>query len=374
MLLAGLATVVGPGAASVAFAKCVLLAVLTCGFLGVLTRDARVSPLGLLLLYGLYLGPQTLKHGGSIDYEEGVLLDLSVCLAVAACYLFNPALTRSPRRRAAMGIAAVLVATAMYFTKTAALLTLGVVLVLALTRPWLGRTAKVALAGIVALAFILWGRHAWQSSGALHLASSWDGENLFRGSDSGTLALYPEISLDRAFDSTSAVLDDGTVVPLGNYSRERCYKDEWSWNDSYTSRALAWMGAHPLAAARFVAKKVWVALLEVRHTPKYVSATDKRLGYSDRVRNAMVAWMVFARLVFFALAARALLPRPSRTRAGGRWALVLVAAAFTPYLLAFSYQRQVVPILIMAGVLLSVLFLSEPRRVPATPPDFEPSP
>jgi hypothetical protein len=299
-----------------------------------------------------------------LDYEEGLLVDLSFCLAVAVSYVLDPKLARSPWRRSCMAVIAVALATAMYFTKTAALPALGAVSVLVLTRPFLGRIVKTTTVLTIALPLIFWGIHTWRTSGTVRLSSSWDGENMFRGNDSRTLALYPEISLDRAFDSTTATLDDGTVVKLGNYTRARCYADEWAWNDSYAIRALEWLTQNPSAATRFLAKKLWVGLVEVRHTPKYLSATAKQPARSKMVESAMDIWMLFARFVFCAFVVWALRPISRKTHTAGPWALALVAAFLAPCLLGFCYQRHLVPTLVMTGVLLSVVFLS---RTPAKP-------
>src|SRR5262249_18392854 len=150
-------------------------------FLAVLVRDVRFSVGGLLLLCGLYFGPQTLKHGASIDYEEGLLIDLSLCFAIAASYLVYPSLTESAKRRAALAIAAVALAVAMYFAKTTALATLVVILAMVISSRLITWHWKLTAAVIAVAPFALWVAHTTHDSGAVHFSSSWNGENLFRG-------------------------------------------------------------------------------------------------------------------------------------------------------------------------------------------------
>ncbi len=124
LLYTGLAKIVGTKSAGVAIAKCVLTAALLTTFLLSLVRDRLFSVFAVALAYALYLGPQVLKHGASLEYEEGLLVDLEACLAIAALYLIDPALSVVYFKRARMAFAAVLLATALYFIKTTTLLML----------------------------------------------------------------------------------------------------------------------------------------------------------------------------------------------------------------------------------------------------------
>jgi hypothetical protein len=108
-------------------------------------------------------------------------------------------------------------------------------------------------------------------------------------------------------------------------------------------------------------EKVWVALIEVRHTPKYVSATLKAPDHSSGMSAIMLARMVYARIVFFALFIRI----PWDTREGAKRLLMgalLLAVACTPCVVVFSYERHMVPILVMAGAFFVFLYLTQPRN------------
>jgi hypothetical protein len=361
LLYAGLSRLVGTPAAAVAIGKCCILALLAAGFMRFATRDLRISAAGVAVMYLLYLGLQPLKHGASLDYEEGLLIDLSLCLGVAVVYLVRVDLGISQVRLSYMALAAVLIAVVMYFSKTTALLTLGVILLIVLShRAFSWRLKSIALV-IVALPFAFWLAHTQVSGGGIRWSSSWNGENLFRGYNSGAIAIYPEISLDRAFDADRAILEDGTIVPLGNFSKQQCFANEWAWNDYYAAKARRWIVEHPVDALRFDLKKAWVALAEVRHTPKYVSASDKTPLYSAGTNAIMAAWMVYARILFFALLIMLCKELRNRTRRQYLWVAVLLAAACTPYVAVFGAERHMIPILVMAGTLLVFLFMATPR-------------
>jgi len=368
LLYAGLAHLVGDQSIPIDTVKCILTALLLAGMLCVLVRDTRLSPAAAVLLYLLYFGPQALKHGAAPEYEEGLLLDLELSLAIAVSYLLRPELAATHARRIAMGFMALAIAVLMYFIKTTALLILLVVIVLFGLRARAGWRWNLAAATLVAVPFIAWGMHtAATSSTGVHLSSSWNGENLFRGYNSDSLAIYPQVSLDRIFDSRRAVLADGTSVPLGDYAeQQQCFADEWAWSESYSRRATAWLHGHPLEAFQFNLRKLWVALVEIRHTPYRVGATERDPEYPRGVAVAMVAWMILARLVFFYLVLR-LCSDLARARRGlALWTLALLAAGFAPYVIVFGYQRHVVPLLIMAGGLLVTCYFITPRRTAVT--------
>lgn len=368
ILYAALAALVGEQSGSIAFAKCVLTALVLAGLLAVLVRDLRPSIAGVVLLYALYFGPQALKHGASIDYEEGVLLDLELALAVAVSYLLRPTLLGTLRRTTVMGAVAVGIGVLMYFTKTTALLSLAVVAGLFLCDQRVGRQPKVAVGVLAVLPFLAWGAHTYATSGSVHLSSSWNGENLVRGYNSESLAIYPQISLDRTLDSRRAVLEDGTSVALGAYASRSCFADEWAWSRFYADEAVAWLRSHPLEAARFTLKKLWVTFVELRHTPYQVGATAADAEYPPFVRTAMLGWMVLARLVLLSLVVCLVIDLRTGPRAESLWTLILVGAAFAPYAAVFAYQRHLVPVLIMSGGLLVFRYMFGIRAaVPVAP-------
>ena len=359
MAYASLASLAGFAAVNVAIAKCVFLAALVSIFLALITQDLRPSKVGVAALYLLYFGLQPLKHGATLEYEEGLLIDLSVCLAIAVVYLVRVDLPVSRLRRACFACLAVALGTAMYFSKSTALLTLVVILTICLTMRELKPIVKLICCLVVLVPFVLWTHHNYQGSGRFELSSSWNGENLFRGYNSGAAQIYPEISLDRAFDKSSAILSNGRVVPLGDFSDQRCFDGEWQWNDFYAKAAREWLLTHRLEALRFDLKKIWVALVEVRETPTYLSESDKTPLRTPAIALAMLLWMLYARILFFAAVALSVLAAYRRHLRRHLWIPAMLGAACAPYALVFGWQRHMVPVLMMAGTVLVFLFMAQ---------------
>jgi len=206
LFYAGLAKLVGTQSAAVAIAKCTLTAALLTLFLLSIVRDVRFPLAAVVLAYALYLGPQVLKHGASLEYEEGLLVDLEACLGIAAAYLINPGLSAVYVKRAGMAFVAVLLVTVLYFIKTTALPMLLVVLALVICDRELRWRFKLLALVCAVVPFVGWVTHNYGSSGTVQLSSSWNGENLYRGSSIEGMQLYPEILLDRIFDSSRATL------------------------------------------------------------------------------------------------------------------------------------------------------------------------
>jgi fucose permease len=117
-----------------------------------------------------------------------------------------------------------------------------------------------------------------------------------------------------------------------------------------------------MEATGFVMQKVRVALFEVRRTPTYISATDKTAEYSPLIIGIMMVWMIFARAAFFALPVCAARAWIRHREWSGILALGIVGAACAPYLVVFVWERHMVPILLMAGTFVAILYLSTPGR------------
>jgi hypothetical protein len=362
LLIAGLAKIVGTRSTDVALAKAVVMALLETGFLAVLVRDVRLTWLGLLLAYVICLGPQPLKHGASLEYEESLLADLALCLAVCASYVVRAGQTESARRRDVMAVLGVLVAAAMYFVKTTALPALVVMVLAVLASRGIGRRSKMAAVAIAVLSVAGWAAHNMSHSGSFHLSSSWNGENLLRGNDTGAYLIYPEIYLDRIIDSKQATLTDGTVVQLGDYRHTVEFPDEWSWDAYYQAKAKTWLRSNPGTACAFFLKKVWVTFFEIRQTPAYYSASDKTPEHSFGVYLLLDAWMLIARIAMFVLVGRSIWEAVRRRHAASLWIAALVLVPYTPFMLVFAYQRHLIPWLIFSGVLLAITHYSCPAN------------
>jgi hypothetical protein len=354
-LLAEISKFVGTHTVPVAIVKVVLTALLSCLFLAILSLDLRFSSWRLVLLYGLYFGPQALKHAASIGYEDSVFIDLMLCFGIAVSYLLRTDLTSSDIRRNIMAGAAVALACLMYFSKPTVLPLLMVTVALSLASRHISWTCKAASVLLVAVPMALWASHTLNTTGTIRLSTSYNGENLFRGYNSSSLLIYPQVNLDRVLDSSTVTLMDGTVVSIKDTAHQDCFTDEWAWNDHYAAAAHTWLWQQPVAALKFLAIKAWVALIEVRYTPG-----DRTI--SAAVAAIAVAWMIFARCVFFGLLIALAIDIFHKRYSPALWGLALMATAFAPFVIVFAYQRHVVPLLILAGTLLITLYDRRPHE------------
>lgn len=191
----------------------------------------------------------------TLEYEEGILLDLALCLPIAVLYMVRTDLNLTKFRRVGFAFAALAISTVMYFAKTTALLTLAVVVLILITSRAIDRRFVALWLASVILPFALWTNHNHAVEREIRWSSSWTGENLFRGYNAGAAAVFPEISLDRVFDSTKAIIGNGKVVSLGNFSNLKCFNGEWAWNDYYAGEAVQWVRQHFLAALLFDLRK-----------------------------------------------------------------------------------------------------------------------
>lgn len=162
--------------------------------------------------------PALLKHAGVSFYEEAYLIELLfiywLCFVVLLATVWTGD-SRADKSRLA-GLFLLTGMLAFLFKETMLGLTVvaatgTAILALregsALFRP-LG--AAMMLAGVAAIAG--WVAYASTATGQMTVFTTFTGENRWHGANPMTMALYPDISPDRMFDSDRAVLKDGTEI------------------------------------------------------------------------------------------------------------------------------------------------------------------
>ena len=353
-LLAGLAAVAGDSLVRIAVLKAALLSLLVFGFLRLLTARVRPGPAGVLLLALALLGPQVIKHSAILDYEEGFITELMLCFGIAVGLALRDRSARGADR-VQLAAVALLLAGTMYLMKTtlAPLLLLTALFALSSAEGARTRIALVACALLFVAPLGAWWSYTGAVSGRATVSSSWNGENLFRGNNPESAAIYPDVSLDRVFDSRSAELDDHRVVALGAWATRRCFADEWQWNDYYAALGRDWLQQHPGQALRFVAKKAHAFFIDVEPVPRRVSPVAGDVAYRGAERWLGILWMAVARLgalTLLGLCAWAAV----RGQRRALWPIGLLLAYAAPYVAVFTWQRHVVPALVASLVLLCV--------------------
>lgn len=367
-LYVAFADVVGLQQSHVAIAKTVLCSALlwfaVVYFCRVLTRYP-LHRLGLVALSALlFLGPQYLKHAISIQYEESLLIDWLPAYFLLLGALLVRQSSAQPLAKTEYAILAflVLLGCSLYFLKSSMLafgLTLiAAPLVLVKVPTWFRAVAFLPF--LVGL--IWWGSVNYHYHGEVRLGSSYNGENLYRGQNAYSYQVYPELNLDRLIDSSEMILNSGEHVPLPNWSRHYpAFKGEWQWHDYFKELNGQWVKEHPADAMAFTLRKIYVFFVEPRKVPfrQTTHPETEPHDYSPASLVAGIVWIVLLRVVFFisvALAIRALW----RHRSLGNfalWQLLFIGSYSAPYLVGFSYQRHITPMLVFSAILLLVLTL-----------------
>jgi hypothetical protein len=297
-------------------------------------QPAWTLPLALLAAAPLFA-----KHLGQLGYEEGFSIALIPSLVLVGMSVLDPPAAEPHSRWLDVGFGALLAAVFLVKSGYAPLWLVG-----AAALVWVGlrRQRRSAWAGLLlALAApAAWMAYVWVATGRLDAGTSWDGENLFRGWCTACTRVYPWQSLDRLFDTGAIATPRGIVHP--GLMPPRCaFPNEWAWSDHYRDRALAWALASPGEGLRYLARKAWVVLFEVRPVPL--------LGALDTARSAVVTGSF---LLLRAAALAALVLGWSRRAQLARLTPLLVfgaaccGALCVPLLVAFAYDRHSIVLLV----------------------------
>jgi hypothetical protein len=350
---------------TIALIKVVLLAaILLSWFLYLLQMHRSLSRhatqawsvIGLLLA----LSPAVAKHASALSYEEGVLLE--VLLLWTYSYLLLILIDRNEEwsgRGRSLAIATIALATIAHLAKSSMALVLLLSAIVTLLIAIRRRDLSVALAlGLCVSVVAGWGIRNKVATGHFSIMSSWDGDHLFRGWNSDSVRLYPDVNLDRIFDSKVAYLADGTMVNIQWRLPPNPFLTEWEWDAYFRSLARIWVETHPVAALRFAARKLYVFAATIRKTP-YTYTNDARGSLRPSLELYLTdAWLFVGRcleVLLLAMICTLWRTRDATLRylAGGALAACVAYAA--PYLIGFSYERHVTVFLVMVAVCCAVL-------------------
>lgn len=357
-----------------AYIKVVLLSVASFFALRSFTRafrpsNASVAGLTLLIAGLLMFSPSLTKHMGALHYEEGYLIEL-----VAIAVLLTLTVLLRARQGFAAGAAtgALLAAALGYLIKSSQILVLVAVAIIVIAsalnagrRGWAAALLALALAAPAG-----WLAHNYATGKRFTVMSSYDGENMFRGWNANTLALYPACGLDVLF--TGLNLCQGRKLDLPKEVSRAGFKDEWAWNDAYKARAFAWITANPGEAL----KTFGVKFLTVTTWPRLVPyMIEDDFSYKERGRSLPEellagSWLLAGRLVEFfglGLALMLLAKGDGRARAIAGASLGLCACYAAPYILGFGVERHF-SILILTSALCTMVLASEWQRLRESPP------
>ena len=345
-----------------AVVKCLVLTLLSALFLVWFEKVHRTmfprSGAAWCILLPLALSPEVARIAAMITPEESIVLEL-LFMWTLAFLMGLVALARGCRNHGTPLIALCqALGSGLYLLKSSMFLVFLTSLSLGILWTVRHRNIKTVLFLVIPLMPILaWGLHTRLATGRFSIATSWDGENAFRGLNSEAYELYPDVSLDQVFSNQRAHLRNGAAVDI-QAPVPVFFKDEWAWNDYFRDRSIAWLKAEPRLAFKFLCKKTENFYFSIEETP-YAVFLDARGPRGDEAQRFYVgSWLIYGRLmqvcmVAFMLVLWAQGGSCQRTLVAG--VLAANAAYSAPYLAIFNYERHIVVYLVLVAVCVFML-------------------
>lgn len=337
--------------ASIAFFKSTIFHLLTFIFFVFLIKKLSSNKQRMVaatMLTLIYLSPMYSKHLATITYEEGFIYwifpQFFVFLAISSIDLFRKNLSKTNREKTWAFLLAI--GTIIFCFKSSMILLLGVCYALIMLLIFQGRMSRNLFLVFILSCFVVgsWGLHNFLESGRMTLGSSWDGENLYKGNNFDSYKIYPDVSLDRVWDSEIVRKSNGELISIKKKIDYTGFINEWHWNDSYRSLALQWALENPWQWVNFFLKKFYVMFIGIEFTPHKVGALQ-----NDNMAGPLKDLMVFLSLglvrllqiifIFLSLFAVFFGRREDQLLALIMFCTIVAYSA--PYLIGFAYERHV---------------------------------
>jgi hypothetical protein len=303
-----------------------LLVFIALGRLGASYGISRLRQFAISL--ALVLVPFNILTGCRIEVEEGYLFSLMLIVYILLLV----------QKKTSDYIWCGLVTAAIYLIKSSmGPFCLVVVLWAVLNDLWRSRSLRLrSVVPMIALvvAMIAWGGYVKARTGRFAVganASSWNGENLYKGNNPIALQYYPYISLD-IIEATGRL-----PIPIVPHN-------EWELNDAQRDMAVRFIKEHPADVLRMDLRKARVLFVQIRETPTPVTvAVPNVIIGKDRMMvmlSNLIDHLIFAIFLLLTVVDAS----KGRLREYSVLALVLGGAYLTPYLAGFLYQRHLVPL------------------------------
>jgi hypothetical protein len=309
----------------------------------------------------LSLSPPVVKHASSIYYEEGFLVELMFLWTfslLVTTQLLSGTNARGEERSAV--ILCTIFGLTAFFIKSSMILVLVLSCALALSWAIKFRDLKVLIIIFLSVtAVVTWGIRNKLVTDRFDVMTSWDGPNAYRGWSENGFNLYPDVVLDRLFDSAVAYKANGETVTIKSIPTHEQFSSEWASNDYYRALAKNWLIDHPWDGVKFSLIKAYMFFVDIRKTP-YTYTNDARAPSDQSWFEGIVTsvWLLVGRAFeLMMLALMVMLWRKKDSRA--RILVLSVVAANTayaaPYLLGFNYERHVTVYLVLVAVCVAVM-------------------
>lgn len=306
----------------------------------------------------LVLSPVVLKHIVTVHYEEAFLIEILFVWAFAFLVALRQLASGAAERNNGVVVLAVTLSSLAYLFKSSMILVFALTLLLALCWWLRGHSRAVLVTAVVSLApMAAWGIHNQVATDHFSVMTSFDGQNSYRGLNSEGRRMYPELYLDRLFDSDAVYTPDGEEIELPTLPDRSEFSDEWSYDQHFRAEAMDWLKANPGEAAQFTLKKAWNYFGAIHKTPYTYDADARDLPTSIGDQVTM-AWLLLGRLIWLGMLALLVLLWRTRDRAA-RWlclGVVGINATYSgPYLVGFNYERHVTTYLVIVSACVGVL-------------------
>jgi len=292
-----------------------------------------------LIVYVLFF-PQVVRHGFALIPEEGYLVALMA-------FLMHGLLEAPRYDKLSQFLPYALGCGIAYLTKGSMLLVAPVMCFLFYYRS--GKTGVLVMfTSVVTAAMLLWGLTTLQNTGHFSLTTDLAGYEVWKGNNPGTLDFYPHDSLDNL----------SAAVPARETGENR-----WEWSGRLQNEAVGFLQDEPFIAAKLFALRFYRAFVTIFPVRSTSSWADSPYGFlRPYLKDIGIVYMLIFRLLSFAALVHAISTITRETggselRTAAVSYLVFVAAFAAPYLIAFNYESQIIPLVF--PTILYILFALE---------------
>jgi len=297
-----------------------------------------------LLLVPMVLLGVVAKHAAEIQYEEGVIIWFIMPFTLS---LFLLSAHQLPNQNDFITLVAIScsIAVVFYLTKSS-LIFIFLLLLLVVLSQCLRKKSFIALSilAVVTIVPFAWGTFVMEHTKRFSLMSSWDGENLYRGWNAETARLFPQVSLDREFDSKTVIKPDGEVVDIAPQKLRKDFASEWEWNDYYKEQALKNIMSDDRLFYRLALVKLQNFFMSITKTPLQYSDRPVEANFLGKISDVVTEiWLIYGRIMQAGLVVLCLvlIIRSDSLRFGALLMLCLNALYALPYIIGFSYERHI---------------------------------
>jgi hypothetical protein len=331
----------------------------------------RKAMIWFLLAGLLAFSPIVVKHAATVHYEEGFLIELLFLWAFAFLLTVRALADAGSERLVGVVVMALVLSFLAYLFKSSMIAVFLLTLALAGVAFVRWRSRRIVVVGVLCLVCMGgWGFRNLAVSDHFSVMTSFDGQNSYRGLSSEGRQIYPELYLDRLFDSKVAYLPGGERVDLPALPAMETFPDEWAQDRYYKAEAKDWLLSHPGEWVQFTVKKVRHFFAGIHKTP-YTYENDARNLPMSIEGIVTTAWLLLGRALELTLVGLVVVLWRQRDRAARAMcaAAVLMNGAYAaPYLVGFSYERHVTTYLVIVTACVAML-LAELRQRSSVPAD-----